>query len=1580
MSHLQFHLLDTVARDICVESETEDTRQIRYESPPDSDSEESKPKRIQHENKEYIIQLFGSTATGQSVQVDVIGFRPTFYLALPEANPRGAVDAIRTYLTCQGVPLSKLTLKQIERKKFYGFTANKLFPFLEISAPSLALFRTLKNLFLNDKSEPKTRRALSSPYKRSECPEVYEANLDPMLRFFHIQNISPCGWLQIEGGMDLVEDPTNTTWTLTAHYTDILPYQQPTTAPFKLASWDIECYSQTGDFPVAKKELAKVASTLKERKGVDETYAEAILRLVDQGILGHVRPKKTRAQLESKLQGKIYQQTVTETVELMLSPLKEILTFGDPAIQIGTTVTSNTSDKDLERHLFVWPSCEPIEGIVVHVYEDESAMIEGWFQWLVSVNPDILIGYNVFGFDERYLWDRAEDLGLVGANGAVHGLTRLIEGQVKLEEKRLSSSAMGDNFLYYWTTQGRLQIDLYHYIKRNETLPSYKLDEVTKHYLSGKVAKAEKVGELLVLTLSGAIKDLRIGRAMCLLEATGESLTDKMVIQSVEGPVVTMAWPLTETGEVLEEEQLGDAVKWVVVKDDVSPADIFRLHKGSAADRALVGKYCLQDCDLVLELYRNREVFNNSLSMANVCSVPIGYIFTRGQGIKAESLMFKACRERNTLIPVLPAPNREGPEDSYEGAIVLDPVPAFYHKHVIGVADFASLYPSSMESENISHDSLVWTKDYDASGNLIAVVFGSDDYDARPGYGYTDIEFDLLRVDPEDKRKHPDKIKAGKRVCRYAQPLDGSKATVPEIIRGLLAKRKAKRKEKAKETDPAKQALLEAEQLAYKLTANSLYGQLGSGTFKVRLQSLAASITAYGRKQIMFAKAVIETFYGPDANHPRCSANCEAKVMYGDSVTGDTPLLLQKQGEGICLRRMDELAGTWAPYHDTKESIFLEPGITVWTDKGWTPIRRVIRHRLAPTKKLFRILTHTGVADVTEDHSLILANGSEVKPSDVAVGTELLHNDQAFTQCNSDPRCDITLGEAFVMGLFVADGSSDVYQCPSGTKASWAINKADHALLEEAGGLCPFPTKILDTLASSGVYKLVPVGSIAEPARRYRQLFYNDHREKRIPESILNAPLAIVEAFWNGFYAGDGDKDAKGFVRIDQKGKEITTGLGLLAMRLGYKVSLTDRLGKQDVFRITMTKGTQRRNPIAIKKIRELPHPGPDAYVYDLETENHHFAVGPGSLIVHNTDSLFVEFALKDTSLSPRDKRQAVIDLTTEAGHLVSKALAPPHDFEFDKIFDPMLMFSKKRYAGLMFEENADDYVVKYMGIALKRRDNAPIVKTVYGSAMKKLLFERDVVGATQYVQEACRDLVQGKVKLGQLTITKSLRAEYADPLRIAHKALADRMAIRDPGNAPSSGDRIPYVYVQPLVGKSAAKLQGDRIEAPSWIKEHSLIPDYEFYLTNQIQNPVSQMFGLVLEEMPGSETVPWSKAPDNPDKLQVWRESQAAQILFDKALQLCQKSHKEAFVTKFFGSSPQESTSVKPVAAKRVMNKSPVKPKQTTLNSFMLDGFLMKTIEKTQRAKAKAKADLKNEIVVPVDGKPGITAVATKT
>jgi hypothetical protein len=241
---------------------------------------------------------------------------------------------------------------------------------------------------------------------------------------------------------------------------------------------------------------------------------------------------------------------------------------------------------------------------------------------------------------------------------------------------------------------------------------------------------------------------------------------------------------------------------------------------------------------------------------------------------------------------------------------------------------------------------------------------------------------------------------------------------------------------------------------------------------------------------------------------------------------------------------------------------------------------------------------------------------------------------------------------------------------------------------------------------------------------------------------------------------------------------------------------------------------------------------------------------------------------------------------------------------------------------------------------------------------MKKLLLDRDIAGSTAYVQQACLDLVEGKVKMGQLTITKSLRAEYANPIQIAHKVLADRMALRDPGNAPASGDRIPYVYVKPAVGAAAAKLQGDRIEAPSYIKAHGLMPDYEFYLGHQIQNPVSQMFGLVLEEMPGSETVPWSKAPtDNPDKLLLWREEMASHILFDKAFQACGKQTKAAFVTTFFGLNAGPSVIVsKPTTTMNKASTTTKKPTQTALSNFMVDTYLIKNINKVQNAKKRAK------------------------
>jgi DNA polymerase elongation subunit (family B) len=1261
MSDIVFHLLDINAHDMRIESEKEDVVELAYESNSDEDDEIQTRRRKKKptsftQQRELVIHLFGATETGQPLRCDVTGFRPTLYLRLPEEKTSLAVESIKQYITRQGLPMDQLQITRVTKKIFYGFTANTFYPFLQITVPSLSLFRTMRGLFLDDNLNFVTKKPLDAPL-RGKTVEVFEANLDPMLRFLHCQNIQPCGWVRIKDGANSITEQSDSGWVIECDHEQILPTQGPrVSAPFLTASWDIECLSLTGDFPVPKRPWTKIAKELLKCVTTGDEAIQIIQHSVSfdhnppsslpkgmTPIYCKLKRSKTTSHMiaalrnvEKDLDAVLHLADGQEALEQLLErTLRTVMTLeGDPVIQIGTTLTRGTKETT-ERHLFVFPDCDPIPDIDVHAFPTESAMIMGWFNWLIEKNPDIMIGYNVFGFDESYLWARAEELGLVKENASFHALNRLFElsGELKLEEKFLSSSAMGDNRMYIWTTHGRLQIDLFHYIKRNNVLPSYKLDEVTKHFMSGKLKKQayNAATRQLTLEVGGAIKDVRAGRAITLLDETGETVSQKLVIDSIQGSTLHCTCDLDEDALV----EMEDATKWVVVKDDVSPQDIFRLHREGATGRAVVGKYCLQDCDLVIDLYKKLETFNNSMSMANVCSVPVSYIFTRGQGIKIESLIFKYCRERNIVIPVLPVPT-QGSDDSYEGAIVLDPQPGFYATSPIGVCDFASLYPSTIVSENISHDSLLWVKDFTDDGELIAHQWGSEVFDECDGYAFTDIEYDIIRPDPADTRKHPRKIKCGRRICRFAQPLDGSKSTLPQITTWLLTARSAKKKEMKAEKDPERYALLDAEQLAYKLTGNSLYGQLGSGTFKIRLQALAASVTAYGRKQILFAKAAIEQFYGPERKLKTCSAN----VMYGD------------------------------------------------------------------------------------------------------------------------------------------------------------------------------------------------------------------------------------------------------------------------------------------------------------------------------------------------TDSLFVEFNVRNAEtgerLEGREARQATIDMTDEAGHFITKVLAAPHDFEFDKAFDPLLMFSKKRYAGNMYEENADDYVHKYMGIALKRRDNAPIVKTIFGGAMKMLLDKRDVIGAFQFVKDKCLELVDGKVSLGQLTVTKSLRADYADPARIAHKALADRITLRDPGNAPAAGDRIGYVYISAKAGQEASKLQGERIETPQFIKEHQLIPDYRHYIEHQLQNPISQAFGLLLEQIPGFRADMIRGCPtavDDLDKYLAFREAKAAELLFSDCLKRFEKASTRQAIATMFGGNAVIRTSAAPkersttAAASSATTSIPVKKpvtKQTSMSGFLLDSMIVDGIKKKERSAAAAKKKAK--------------------
>lgn len=234
------------------------------------------------------------------------------------------------------------------------------------------------------------------------------------------------------------------------------------------------------------------------------------------------------------------------------------------------------------------------------------------------------------------------------------------------------------------------------------------------------------------------------------------------------------------------------------------------------------------------------------------------------------------------------------------------------------------------------------------------------------------------------------------------------------------------------------------------------------------------------------------------------------------------------------------------------------------------------------------------------------------------------------------------------------------------------------------------------------------------------------------------------------------------------------------------------------------------------------------------------------------TDSVFFTFNLQDLDGTPIRGKKALeitIELAQQAGHLASNFLKMPHDLEYEKTFMPFCLLSKKRYVGMLYETDPEKCKRKEMGIVLKRRDNAPIVKDVYGGIIDILMKHQNIEQAMKFLRSCLQNIVDEKYPMEKLIITKSLRSDYKNPKGIAHKVLADRMTARDPGNKPGPGDRIPFVYVSIPGLKKDAK-QGEKIETPAFILENKLKIDYSFYITNQIMKPVQQVFALVLHKI----------------------------------------------------------------------------------------------------------------------------------
>ena len=94
-----------------------------------------------------------------------------------------------------------------------------------------------------------------------------------------------------------------------------------------------------------------------------------------------------------------------------------------------------------------------------------------------------------------------------------------------------------------------------------------------------------------------------------------------------------------------------------------------------------------------------------------------------------------------------------------------------------------------------------------------------------------------------------------------------------------------------------------------------------------------------------------------------------------------------------------------------------------------------------------------------------------------------------------------------------------------------------------------------------------------------------------------------------------------------------------------------------------------------------------------------------------------------------------------------------PHNLEYEKTFWPFILFSKKRYVGNKYEFDPNYYKQTSMGIVLKRRDNADILKYVYGVVIDTIINKLDVNKSISFLQISLNKILKGQFDIKKFII-----------------------------------------------------------------------------------------------------------------------------------------------------------------------------------------------------------------------------------
>jgi DNA polymerase delta subunit 1 len=138
------------------------------------------------------------------------------------------------------------------------------------------------------------------------------------------------------------------------------------------------------------------------------------------------------------------------------------------------------SSKPFIRNVFTIDTCSQIVGAQVLEHSSQESLLMAWKEFLLQVDPDVMIGYNISNFDIPYLIDRAKACKL---DEKFPFLGRISRNKSTVKNTTFASKAFGQRDSKETTIDGRLQLDMLQVMQRDYKLRSYSLNAVCANFL-----------------------------------------------------------------------------------------------------------------------------------------------------------------------------------------------------------------------------------------------------------------------------------------------------------------------------------------------------------------------------------------------------------------------------------------------------------------------------------------------------------------------------------------------------------------------------------------------------------------------------------------------------------------------------------------------------------------------------------------------------------------------------------------------------------------------------------------------------------------------------------------------------------------------------------------------------------------------------------------------------------------------------------------------------------------------------------------------------------------------------------------